>query len=106
MARKKAQKNLVSRLADEGEKAIQKLTDVPGATKVTDVAQGLRKTVDEMQKRLRSLDPLEKRVRALEKRLDEVAPKRKPAAKRTAAAKKTSTTSRSSSSPRPKKPTS
>jgi ABC-type Fe3+ transport system substrate-binding protein len=90
--RKQQQKDVLQRLADSGEEALQKfIADLPGGSKVVGAANSLFARVDELTKRVRSLDPLERRVAELEKRLDALTkPKAKPAAKRTTAARKTS----------------
>jgi ABC-type Fe3+ transport system substrate-binding protein len=89
--RKQQQKDVLQRLADSGEEALQKfIADLPGGSKVVGAANSLLARVDELTKRVRSLDPLERRVAELEKRLDALTkPKAKPAAKRTTAARKT-----------------
>jgi ABC-type Fe3+ transport system substrate-binding protein len=85
------QKDVIQRLADSGEEALQKfIADLPGGSKVVGAANSLFARVDELTKRVRSLDPLERRVAELEKRLDALTkPKAKPAAKRTTTARKT-----------------
>ena len=92
---KKQQKDVLQRLADSGEEALQKfIADLPGGSKVVGAANSLFARVDELSKRVRSLDPLEKRVAELERRLDSLSktkPKPKPATKRTTTARKTST---------------
>jgi polyhydroxyalkanoate synthesis regulator phasin len=62
-------KDLLSRLADAGEEAIQRLADMPGASRFADSANALRARVDELQKRVRGIDELEKRVAKLEKQV-------------------------------------
>jgi hypothetical protein len=86
--RKQQQKDVLQRLADSGEEALQKfIADLPGGNKVVGAANSLFARVDELTKRMRSLDPLERRVAELEARLDALT---KPApAKRRTAAKKT-----------------
>jgi phage shock protein A len=66
------QKNIVERLADAGEEAIQRFGNAPGADRVLGALNSMRDRLDEMQKRLRGLDELEKRLTAVEKRLDKV----------------------------------
>jgi len=73
------QKDLLSRLADAGEDAIQKLADMPGAQRAVEAAGGLRDRLDELQKRVRGIEELERRVAKLEQEL--------AALKRTAPAK-------------------
>jgi hypothetical protein len=86
--RKQQQKDVLQRLADSGEEALQKfIADLPGGNKVVGAANSLFARVDELTKRMRSLDPLERRVAELEARLDALT---KPApAKRRTTAKKT-----------------
>ena len=97
MAQRKQQKDVLKRLADSGEEALQKfIADLPGGSKVVEAANSLFARVDDLSKKVRSLDPLEKRVAELEQRLDALTkpkprPKSKPAAKRTTTARKTST---------------
>ena len=79
-------KDLVSRIKDAGEDALQKLGDVPGGKKALEALNALRDRLDDLQKRMTRVDELEKRVEALEK-----------AAKKPAPRKRT-TTSRSSTS--------
>ena len=59
-------KDLVSRLKDAGEDAMQKLGDVPGGKKALEALNGLRDRIDDLQKRMKRIDELEKRVEALE----------------------------------------
>ena len=63
------QKDILSRVQDFGEEALQKLADVPGGSKLVDMANQSRARLDEVQKRLRGLDVLERRVDELEQRL-------------------------------------
>ena len=64
------QKDLLSRLADAGEEAIQRLASVPGTEQLLGVVTSLRDRMDEMQRRMRGIDSLERRVDELERRLD------------------------------------
>ncbi len=78
------QKDLLSRLADAGEEAIQKLADMPGAHRAVEAVNGLRDRLDELQKRVRGIEELEARVTKLEQELAALkrgaAAKSKPAA--------------------------
>ena len=100
--RKQQQKDVLKRLADSGEEALQKfIADLPGGSKVVEAANSLFARVDDLSKKVRSLDPLEKRVAELEQRLDALTKpksKPKPAAKRTTAAQKSSTSTRKTAS--------
>ena len=66
------QRDLLSRLADAGEEAIQRLADAPGGERVVGAVNALRDRMDEMQRRIRGLDELERRVTALERRVDQL----------------------------------
>ncbi len=75
-------KDLVSRLADLSEGAIQRLSEAPGADRALQALKGLGDRVDELQRRTRGFEELEKRLTKLEKRVDSLAkpkPARKPA---------------------------
>ena len=65
--------DLIGRLADMGEEAIQRLADAPGADRVLTTLNGLRERVDDLQKRVRGIEELEKRLAALEKKVDRLA---------------------------------
>ena len=84
------QKDLLSRLADAGEEAIQRLAKAPGGENVVKAVNASRDRVDELQKRVRGIEGLEKRVSALEKRLEALTKqaKPKPAARKPAAGPK------------------
>jgi polyhydroxyalkanoate synthesis regulator phasin len=87
---KTSQKDILSRVQDLGAEALHKLQDVPGGSKLMDMANETKARMDDMQKKLRGLDALEKRVAKLEKQLAAQAKKpaaKKPAAKKTAAKK-------------------
>ena len=70
-------KDFVSRLADAGEDALQRISELPGGQKALTAVNDLRGRVDEMTKKVRGIDALEARVAKLEK---EVAALRKPKA--------------------------
>jgi hypothetical protein len=84
--------DLLGRLADLSEDAIQRLAEAPGADRVFGAVNGLRDRVDELQKRTRAIDGLEKRLETLEKRVDALAKT------------KTATRPRSSTGPRASTP--
>ena len=86
MARPRTQqKDILARMADLGAEALQRLAEVPGGSKLVDMANETRTRLDEMQKKLRGLDELEKRVAKLERELA----KQQPAGKSTTARKRT-----------------
>ena len=66
----RGQRDLLSRLADAGEDAIQRLSEVPGTDRFMGAITSLRDRVDEMQKRMRGLDEIERRLTVLEKRVE------------------------------------
>jgi hypothetical protein len=89
------QKNIVTRLADAGEEAIQRLGGAPGADRLGGAVNTLRERMDEMQRRMLGLEEVQKRLESIERRLDKLEGKGSPSS---------SSRSRSSaSSPRPKK---
>jgi TolA-binding protein len=105
MARARAQKDILSRLADAGEEAIQKLSDAPGADRFMNAASTMRDRLDEMQKRLRGLEQLEQRLAALERKVDRLSKSGSaaPATRKTAATTRKTTTTKSSGASRARK---
>src|SRR2546423_9642933 len=65
--------DLLGRLADLSEEAIQRLSDAPGADRVLGALNALRDRTDELQKRVRGLEDLEKRLAAVERKVDRLA---------------------------------
>ena len=63
----KAEKDFVSRLADAGEEALQRIADLPGGQTALTAVNDLRARVDELAKKVRGIDALEARVARLEK---------------------------------------
>jgi hypothetical protein len=79
---KQETKDLMARLADLSEGAIQRLSEAPGADRALQAFKGLADRVDELQRRTRGFEELEKRLTTLEKRVDGLTkPKPKPAQK-------------------------
>jgi phage shock protein A len=64
---KLGQKDIVSRLAEAGEEALQRLSDLPGGQRAATAFNDLRSRVDELGKKVRGIDALEARVAKLEK---------------------------------------
>ena len=64
---KGAEKDLLTRLADAGEDALQRLADLPGGQKAMTAFNDLRARVDELTKKVRGVEALETRVAKLEK---------------------------------------
>jgi hypothetical protein len=69
MARKN---DLLGRLADLSEDAIQRLSDAPGADRIVGALNATRDRVDDLQRRVRGLEDLEKRLAALERKVDKL----------------------------------
>jgi hypothetical protein len=87
------QKNLVERLADVGEEAIQRIGSAPGGDRLLGAIASMRERVDDLQKRVRGLEGLDKRLAAVERRLDKLEGKGS-----SPPARKTSSTSKKKSS--------
>jgi RNA processing factor Prp31 len=63
-------KDLLGRLADLSEEAVQRLAEAPGADRALGALKALADKVDELQRRTRGFEELETRLSALEKRVD------------------------------------
>jgi TolA-binding protein len=72
MAGTRKNPNLLGKLADLSEEAMQRLSDAPGAEKVVGAMNTMRGTIDDLQKRVRGLEQLEKRLAALERKVDKL----------------------------------
>ena len=72
---------IVSKLADRGEEALQKIASTPAAQKLLDALTGLRDRIDELQRRVSGVEALEKRIVDLEKQVKALSKAQKPAAK-------------------------
>ena len=79
--------DLLGRLADLSEEAVQRLSEAPGADRVFQALKGLGDRVDELQRRTRGFEELERRLVTLEKRVDSLSktPARAASAARTRA---------------------
>ena len=62
-------KDFVSRLADAGEEALQKLTELPGGQRAANAINDLRTRVDDLAKKVRGIDELDARITKLEREL-------------------------------------
>jgi hypothetical protein len=87
---------LLGRLADLSEEAIQRLSDAPGADRVLGAMNSMRDRVDELQKRVRGLEDLEKRLAVLERKVDKLS-KGSPATTSTSTSRASKTTDTKSS---------
>jgi hypothetical protein len=85
--------DLLGRLADLSEEAIQRLSDVPGADKALTAINSLRERTDELQKRVRGLEGLEQRLADLERKVDKLSKAGSSGSTRSAAKKTTTTKS-------------
>ena len=92
--------DLLGKLADLSEEAIQRLSDAPGADRLVGALNATRERVDDLQKRVRGLEELEKRLSALERKVDKLAKGSTPAG---SSSRKTTTTTKSSGGSRAKK---
>jgi predicted phage gp36 major capsid-like protein len=87
---KTQQKDIFAQVRDLGSEALHRLADVPGGSKLVEMANETRSRLDEMQKKLRGLDELEKRVAKLERQLAAQTTKTATTARKTTARKTTS----------------
>ncbi len=87
------EKDLVSRLADAGEEALQRLSDFPGGQRAVTAFNELRARVDEMGKKVRGIDALEARVQELEKEVAALKKAKAPARRTTTSKPKPKPTS-------------
>jgi len=92
--------DLLGRLADLSEEAIQRLSEAPGADRVAGALTATRDRVDELQKRVRGLEDLEKRLGALERKVDKLT---KGSTSTTSGTARKTTTTKSSGAARAKK---
>ena len=65
--------DLLGKLADLSDDAMQRLSDVPGGERLVSAINTTRERVDELQKRVRGMDELEKRLAALERKVEKLA---------------------------------
>jgi len=100
-SRKTQDKDVITRLADKGEEALQKLGDLPGGKSLLKAVGDIRTRLDETSAKLRKLDPLERRVSSIEKRLNALEGPKKSTTKRTA---KRKTAARKPAAPKPATP--
>jgi uncharacterized small protein (DUF1192 family) len=84
-ARTTRERDLVSRLTEAGEEALQRLGELPGGQRVVQTVNDLRTRVDDLGKRVRGVEELESRVAKLEK---EVAALKRPATTRRSSPRK------------------
>lgn len=88
---KPGEKDFVTRLADAGEEALQRLAELPGGQKALGAFNDLRSRVDDLSKKVRGIDALEARVAKLEKQVAELKRPRRAPAKRASARRRPTT---------------
>ena len=59
----------MTRLADAGEEALQRIAELPGGQRALTAVNELRTRVDDLTKKVRGIDALEARVAKLEKEI-------------------------------------
>jgi hypothetical protein len=64
---KLGEKDLMTRLADAGEEALQRLSELPGGHRALTAVNDLRTRVDDLTKKVRGIEALEARILKLEK---------------------------------------
>ena len=80
---KLGEKDLMTRLADAGEEALQRLSELPGGQRALTAVNDLRARVDDLTKKVRGIDALEARVAKLEKELAALKKAKTPARRST-----------------------
>ncbi len=95
--------DLLGKLADLSEEAIQRLGDAPGADRLVGALNATRERVDDLQKRVRGLESLEKRLTALERKVDKLAAKSSSSAGSSSGSTRKPTSTKSSGATRAKK---
>jgi hypothetical protein len=81
-------KDLLTRLADAGEDALNRLGDAPGMDRMVGFANSTRDRLDELTKRVRGIDELERRIATLEKQVAALSGTKSSPAKRAASTKR------------------
>jgi flagellar motility protein MotE (MotC chaperone) len=66
---KLGERDFMTRLADAGEEALQRIAELPGGQRALTAVNDLRARVDDLTKKVRGIDALEARVAKLEKEL-------------------------------------
>jgi phage shock protein A len=74
-----AERDVLARLADRGEDALQRIIDLPGRSRAMKAFNDVRDRVDELGRKMRGMDKLEERVAKLEKELAALKRAQKPA---------------------------
>ena len=77
------EKDLIARLADAGEEALQRLAELPGGQRALTAVNDLRARVDDLARKVRGIDALEARVAKLEKEIAALKKAKAPARRST-----------------------
>lgn len=80
---KLGEKDLMTRLADAGEDALQRLAELPGGQRALNAVNDLRSRVDDLAKKVRGIDALEERVAKLEREIASLKKAKAPARRST-----------------------
>lgn len=78
-SRAKIEKDFLARLADAGEEALQRVSELPGGQKALAAMNDLRSRVDDLAKKVRGVEALEARVAKLEKEVASLKKAKAPA---------------------------
>lgn len=87
METKSDEKDVIGRLAEKGEEAIQRLAELPGGDRALRAFNDVKLRVDDLSKRMRGVDELEKRVTKLEKEVATLRRAQKPSSSQAPARK-------------------
>ena len=90
--------DLLGRLADLSEEAMQRFADAPGADRLLGALNATRERVDELQRRVRGLEALEQRLAALERKVDKLSKAGTAGTSAASSARKTTSTKSSGGS--------
>jgi hypothetical protein len=82
------ERDVLGRLADRGEEALQRLSEIPGGSKAVKAFNDLKAGVDELGRKVRGIDALEARVAKLEREVASLKRAAKPAAAKKPAERK------------------
>jgi len=92
----RARQDILGRLADLSEDALQRLAEAPGGDRILGALNATRDRVDELQRRVRGLEQLEQRLAALERKVDKLG--KSGGSSTTSSARKTTSTKSSGGS--------
>ncbi len=87
----KEQKDLLARLADAGEEALNRLASSPHADRITGVVTNMRDQVDALTSKVRGMDSLEKRLTTLEKKVEKLSKASASSTRKASSPRKTTT---------------